>query len=59
LSSLFNNPTIDHLLLHMRNEVLPEFFRSLAGRQAAESDRDERRLREKQLLASVLDELLA
>jgi aryl carrier-like protein len=58
-SSLFNNPTIDHLLLHLRDEVLAGFFQA---RQPAEPDAvqpgtDERRHREKQLLASVLDEL--
>ena len=56
-ASLFNNPTIGHLLLHLRNEVLSEFFPSPSARQEAESNSDERRQREKQLLASVLDEL--
>jgi aryl carrier-like protein len=55
-SSLFNNPTIDHLLLHLRNEVLSEFFRPSGGRQAAAPDSQERQ-RHKQLLTSVLDEL--
>lgn len=58
-SSLFNNPTIGHLLLHLRSEVLSEFFQSPANRQAAEPGGDERRHREKQLLADMLDELLA
>lgn len=58
-SSLFNNPTIDHLLLHLRSEVLSEFFQSTNARQAAAPGRDERRHREKQLLADMLDELLA
>ena len=54
-SSLFNNPTIDHLLLHLRNEVLPEFFRSSGARQVVTPESQERQ-RHKQLLASVLDE---
>jgi len=55
-SSLFNNPTIDHLLLHLRNEVLSEFFRSSGARQAVTPESQERQ-RHKQLLTSVLDEL--
>jgi hypothetical protein len=58
-SSLFNNPTIDHLLLHLRTEVLSEFFHSPSARPADASDNDERRQREKGLLTSMLDELLA
>jgi hypothetical protein len=56
-SSLFNNPTIDHLLLHLRNEVLSAFFQSPTARRADASDADERRQREKQMLAGVLDDL--
>jgi hypothetical protein len=58
-SSLFNNPTIDHLLLHLRNEVLSEFFqgRQKAVSGPAPSEGDDRRHRDKRLLASVLDQL--
>lgn len=55
-ASLFNNPTIDHLLLHLRNEVLSEHFQNASGRPAA-PEHDERRHRDKQLLTSFLDEL--
>ena len=55
-SSLFNNPTIDHLLLHLRSEVLSEFFRPSESRQAVKPESQERQ-RQKQLLTSVLDEL--
>ena len=55
-ASLFNNPTIDHLLLHLRNEVLSEYFQNASARPAA-SEHDERRHRDKQLLTSFLDEL--
>jgi hypothetical protein len=58
-SSLFNNPTIDHLLLHLRNQVLSEFFQGPGARPAEASDVDERRQQEKRLLASVLDDLFS
>ena len=59
-ASLFNNPTIEHLLLHVRSQVLAEFFRSSDSRSdAAEPVSDERRHRDKQLLTSVLDELFS
>ena len=61
-ASLFNNPTIDHLLTHLRTQVLAEFFLSSTGDrqappEAAESETLERQQTQKQLLNSVLDEL--
>lgn len=63
-ASLFNNPTIDHLLLHLRSQVLSELFLSPPGGQAptstseaAEAETLERRQTQKQLLSDVLDEL--
>ena len=64
-ASLFNNPTIDHLLAHLRSQVLYEFFPGSAGDRhaptsssaAAEAETLERRHTQKQLLNSVLDEL--
>jgi hypothetical protein len=64
-ASLFNNPTIDHLLIHLRSQVLSEFFLSSAGgreaptstSEAAEAETLERRETQKQLLNSVLDDL--
>jgi hypothetical protein len=64
-SSLFNNPTIEHLLLHLRSRVLAEFFVSPAGgrqapastSEAAEAEALQRRQTQKQLLNSVLDDL--
>ena len=64
-ASLFNNPTIDHLLTHLRGQVLAEFFVSSTGdrpaptstSQAADSELSERQQTQKQLLNSVLDEL--
>ena len=64
-ASLFNTPTIDHLLTHLRSQVLSEFFLGSAGGRhastsssaAAEAETLERRHTQKQLLNSVLDEL--
>ena len=62
-ASLFNNPTIDHLMVHLRSQVLSEFFASAAGgrdlstSEAAETETLERRQTQKERLNSVLDEL--
>jgi len=64
-ASLFNNPTIENLLLHLRSQVLSEFFPGpSSGRhmpasasEAAEAETLERLHTQKQLLTSVLDEL--
>jgi aryl carrier-like protein len=64
-ASLFNNPTIENLLLHVRSQVLSEFFPSpppgrhgpASTSETAEADTLARLHTQKQLLTSVLDEL--